>query len=105
MRPEYEALTGDPDDVVLWRTLEGEAHASIPHAARHSPTGIEWGYGGSGPADLALSVLLALTDEQTANALYQRFKHEVVASVPEDGGVLRAADVRGWVERARGSTC
>ena len=105
VRPEYEALTGDAEDVVLWRTLEGEAHASVPHAARHSPTGIEWGYGGSGPADLALSVLLALTDEQTANALYHRFKHEVIASVPEDGGVLRAADVRGWVERARGSTC
>jgi hypothetical protein len=100
VRPEYEALTGDPEDVVLWRTLEGEAHASIPHAARHSPTGIEWGYGGSGPADLARSVLLALTDEPTANALYQRFKHEVVASVPEAGGVLRAADVRRWIERA-----
>ena len=102
VRPEYEALTGDPEDVVLWRTLEGEAHASIPHAARHSPTGIEWGYGGSGPADLALSVLLALTDEPTANALYHRFKHEVVASVPEAGGVLRAADVRRWIER---TTC
>ena len=101
VRPEYEALTGDAEDVVLWRTLEGEAHASVPHAARHSPTGIEWGYGGSGPADLALSVLLALTDEQAANALYHRFKHEVVASVPEDGGVLRAADVRQWVKRAR----
>ncbi|MDT0631451.1 DUF6166 domain-containing protein [Rubrivirga litoralis] len=99
--PEYEALTGDREDVVLWRTLEGEAHASVPHAARHSPTGIEWGYGGSGPADLALSVMLALTDEQTANALYHRFKHEVVASVPEAGGVLRAADVRRWVQRAR----
>ena len=101
VRPEYEALTGDPEDVVLWRTLEGEAHASVPHAARHSPTGVEWGYGGSGPADLALSVLLALTDEQTANALYHRFKHEVVAAVPEEGGVLRAADVRRWIERAR----
>ena len=101
VRPEYEALTGDPEDVVLWRTLEGEAHASIPHAARHSPTCIEWGYGGSGPADLALSVLLALTDEQTANALYHRFLREVVASVPEVGGMLRAADVRRWVERAR----
>ena len=101
VRPEYEALTGDPEDIVLWRTLEGEAHASVPHAARHSPTGIEWGYGGSGPADLALSVLLALTEEQTANALYQRFKQEVVAAVPEAGGVLRAADVRRWVERAR----
>ena len=101
VRPEYEALTGDAEDVVLWRTLEGEAHVSVPHAIRHSPTGIEWGYGGSGPADLALSVLLALTDEQAANALYHRFKHEVVASVPEAGGVLRAADVRRWVKRAR----
>ena len=85
----------------MWRTLEGEAHASVPHAVRHSPTGVEWGYGGSGPADLALSVLLALTDEQAANALYHCFKHEVVASVPEAGGVLRAADVRRWVKRAR----
>ena len=99
--PEYEALTGDREDIILWRTLEGEAHASVPHVARHSPTGIEWGYGGSGPADLALSVLLALTDQQAAEALYQRFKHEVVAAVPEDGGVLRAADVRRWVERSR----
>ena len=97
--PEAESLTGEPDDVVLWRTLEGEAHASVPHAAKHSPTGIEWGYGGSGPADLARSILLALTDEPTADALYQRFKAEVVAAVPEAGGVLRAADVRTWVER------
>ena len=99
--PEYEALTGDPEDVVLWRTLGGEAHASVPHAVRHSPSGIEWGYGGSGPADLALSVLLAFTDEPPANALYQRFKHEVVTVVPEEGGVLRAADIRRWAERTR----
>ena len=102
--PEAASLTGEPDDVVLWRTLEGEAHASVTHAARHSPTGIEWGYGGSGPADLARSVLLALTDEPTANALYQPFKHEVVAKIPEAGGVLRAADIRRWVERARDRT-
>ena len=96
VRPEHQALTGDPDDVVLWRTPQGEARASVPHVPRHSPTGIEWGYGGSGPADLARSVLLALTDEPTADALYHRFKAEVVAAVPETGGVLRAADVRSW---------
>ena len=104
IRPEHEALAGDPEDVVLWRTLEGEAHASIPHATRHSPTGIEWGYGGSGPADLARSILLALVDEPTADALYQRFKQDVVATVPKTGGVLRAADVRAWVERAQYGT-
>jgi hypothetical protein len=104
--PEREALDGgpslgDPDDVVLWRTREGAAHASVPHVVRHSPTGIEWGYLGSGPSDLALSVLTALADGRVAGALYQRFKQEVVARVPEQGGVLRAAEVRAWVERAR----
>ena len=102
--PEREALTGEPDDVVLWRTLEGVAHASVPHVVRHSPTGIEWGYLGSGPSDLALSVLVALADERAANALYQRFKAEVVATVPERGGVLRAAEVRAWVDQARVAT-
>ena len=99
--PEREALTGDPDDVVLWRTREGTAHASVAHVVRHSPTGIEWGYLGSGPSDLALSVLTALADGRAALALYQRFKQEVVARVPEEGGVLRAAEVRAWVDRAR----
>ena len=101
IRPEREAVGADPSDVVLWRTLEGEAHASVPHVPRHSPSGIEWGYGGSGPADLARSILLALTDVPTADALYQQFKHEVIATVPEKGGVLRAADVRAWVEHAQ----
>ena len=101
---QREALTGDADDVVLWRTREGEAHASVPHVARHSPTGIEWGYLGSGPADLALSVLSALTDRETARSLYQRFKAEVIARVPEAGGVLRATEVRAWVARAQEKT-
>jgi hypothetical protein len=99
--PEREALTGGPEDIILWRTPEGEAHASVPHAVRHSPSGMEWGYSGSGPADLALSVLLALTDEPTANMLYHRFKHEVVTTITEEGGVLRADDIRRWVERTR----
>ncbi|PAP78596.1 hypothetical protein BSZ37_00820 [Rubrivirga marina] len=82
---------------MLYRRIDGTAHASVPHAPRHSPTGIEWGYCGSGPADLARSVLLALTDEPTAERLYQAFKADVVARVPRAGGVLRAADVRVWV--------
>ena len=31
----------------------------------HSPTGSAWGYGGSGSAQLALAILLAVTDEAT----------------------------------------
>jgi hypothetical protein len=45
----------------------------------HSPTGFAWGYGGSGPAQLALAILLKFVDERTALELHQSFKREVVA--------------------------
>jgi hypothetical protein len=99
VRPDADVLRPgyDSDDVVLYRRVDGTACATVPHVPRHSPSGIEWGYVGSGPADLARSVLLALTHEATAEALYQWFKADVVARVPRAGGVLRAADVRAWV--------
>lgn len=34
----------------------------LPHANLHSPTGFECGYGGSGPADLAASILADFFD-------------------------------------------
>jgi len=46
----------------------------------NSPSGFEWGYGGSGPAQLALALLLDYTDDE-AFALdhYQELKTEVVS--------------------------
>ena len=45
----------------------------------HSPGGFEWGYLGSGPAQLALALLLDVTgDGEIAQAHYQDFKSEVV---------------------------
>ncbi len=41
---------------------------------RHSPTGFNFGYGGSGPADAALNILRMFTTEDIANANYQAFK-------------------------------
>ncbi|MCU4744660.1 DUF6166 domain-containing protein [Halobacteria archaeon AArc-m2/3/4] len=46
----------------------------------HSPTGFEWGYNGSGPAQLALAILLDYTDDEgVALEHYMRFKDEVVS--------------------------
>ena len=42
----------------------------------HSPTGPAWGYGGSGPALLALAILLAVTDAATAERFYEKFQME-----------------------------
>jgi Family of unknown function (DUF6166) len=45
----------------------------------HSPTGFSWGYGGSGPAQLALALLA----DALAVRLHQEFKFKVVACWPE----------------------
>ena len=51
----------------------------------HSPTGFCWGYGGSGPAQLALAILMDhLGDTERAKALYQDFKWKVIAKLPMD---------------------
>lgn len=43
----------------LGRAIPGGVYrAALPHVVRHSPTGFDWGYGGSGAADLARSLLI-----------------------------------------------
>lgn len=51
----------------------------------HSPTGFEWGYSGSGPAQLALAILAdALRDPERAVRLHQDFKFKVIAGLDRD---------------------
>ena len=51
----------------------------------HSPDGFNWGYGGSGPAQLALALLLYFTsNERISRCYYQDFKWEVVSRLPGD---------------------
>jgi hypothetical protein len=45
----------------------------------HSPTGFGWGYGGSGPAQLALALLIEATgDQDLAVRYHQDFKWRYV---------------------------
>lgn len=75
-----------------------DAHVNIPQPiVYHSPTGFEWGYGGSGPADLALNILALFVPLPEAWRLHQRFKFEVVGGLPHDGWALSGATVRAWI--------
>ena len=47
----------------------------------HSPNGFEWGYLGSGPAQLALAILADCTDDEFACEYYQVFKEDVIAKI------------------------
>lgn len=63
----------------------------------HSPDGFAWGYGGSGPAQLALALLLRLTTKAFALEHYQDFKSQVIAALPaEDGFKMTTLSVRVW---------
>ena len=51
----------------------------------HSPDGFDWGYGGSGPAQLALAILLdCLGDEDEALEHYQPFKFAHLSALGRD---------------------
>jgi hypothetical protein len=75
------------------KALDLEASLKV---VNHSPTGFCWGYGGSGPAQLALAILLDHFngDRGRALALYQDFKFKVIARLPQDDNfVLTNAQV------------
>lgn len=52
----------------------------------HSPTGIEWGYAGSGPAQLVCGLLLDhYDDDQFAREHYIAFRNRVISQLKCDG--------------------
>lgn len=70
----------------------------LEHHVQHSPTGFAWGYGGSGPADLARSILWDHLGAEPHPVCYQAFKFAVVANWAQDGEwMLDTADVDRWL--------
>jgi len=61
----------------------------------HSPTGFEWSYGGSGPAQLALALLADhLGNDQIAINAHQDFKRAVIANLPRRGWTLTTRQIQ-----------
>lgn len=63
-----------------------------------SPSGFEWGYGGSGPAQLAIAILAHAYGASFASDYYQRFKREVVSELPEERWTITKQDLDQWRE-------
>ncbi len=101
---------------------EGQEPYTLRHLIVHSPSGLGWGYQGSGPADLALSILAdylgeaaaipahdrydhaiaGMIQETGAWLLHQEFKRDVVARLPQDRGVtLDGAAIEAWLAPRR----
>lgn len=72
--------------------------------ANHSPDGFEWGYGGSGPAQLALAICLELLEGNAARALavHQDVKWRFVGSETRDVWELEGATVLEYIANLEG---
>ena len=58
----------------------------------HSPDGFNWGYSGSGPAQLALGLLLDVTgDKDISSRYYQLFKSDVISQLDDEWEINEAA--------------
>jgi hypothetical protein len=64
----------------------------------HSPDGFQIGYGGSGPAQLALALLADRTDDSTALDHHQEFKWDVIAELEREEWILAAGFVDDWLD-------
>lgn len=109
--------TGTFDGNVICRRVDGTygatALTNVPRSViQSSPDGHEWGYGGSGPHDLALDILnwfCPPVDEsdridcfkgycsQKAWKLKHRFCQDFIASMPRFGGNISESVIREWI--------
>lgn len=68
----------------------------------HSPDGFAWGYGGSGPAQLALALLCDVAGVEVAREHYQDFKWEVIGKLQQNSGwILPISSIRAWLEQRK----
>jgi hypothetical protein len=104
-------------DILCRRDADGTTHFNIYQAFRHhSPTGMEWGYPGSGPADFCLNIVemfvremypelkpeIALWDKSKITRrgwdLHQKFKSsDLFGDLERSGGRIRGQKIRAWI--------
>lgn len=82
-------------------TVDGRALARVSRLFNHSSS-FEWGYGGSGPAQLALAILahhLGVNGHDLAVKLHHAFKRTVVATLPREEWSMTSEYVEASVRR------
>ena len=100
--------------VILNRSDDGTPRSNVPHLiVHHSPTGYEWGFSGSGPADLSLNILENILRQShytgeivqiggthifhMAWTLHHIFKDRFIAHINIEGGKIEYETIAQWI--------
>lgn len=115
-RPYHRHVSGPDDGFLLDRGEDGTVETNVPHTITyHSPDGYEFGYGGSGPADLALNIVECLLRRMKHSGprqmkgkasegfaasylLYQDFKRDFIAPA-KPGTVIKYDVAEHWIKK------
>ena len=66
----------------------------------HSPTGFNWGYGGSGPAQLSLAILLSYTkDKDYSLRNYQKFLGDFISKIKSKEWEISNKQLADWIKK------
>lgn len=75
-----------------------DIHPSL-EIVKHSPTGFEWGYAGSGPSQLALAILLDCVGIDHATRLYLPFKFDFIVRLPRnEEWAISETTIKLWID-------
>lgn len=81
--------------VLVWDGSRHRPLSPMLSLLRKSPTGFEWGYGGSGPAQLSFAILWAVFQrEDFCKEMYQEFKYHVISRLEKRAWTMSETEVR-----------
>jgi hypothetical protein len=91
----YRGLREPDGTTHVWVVRDG-VETPLEHRVKHSPDGFEWGYGGSGPSDLARSMLWDYLGKEPSKTMYQAFKAAAIERIRSSEWVIGMALVERW---------
>lgn len=96
VRVAHDGVEMDGECHVWVFDFDGKTQPLDPHLelVNHSPTGMEWGYPGSGPAQLAFALAFDATGDRLRSELvHQELKRRLVCRFPHREWTITAAEV------------
>ncbi len=86
-------------------SVDGRPLPATPRAVRLAPDGYAWGSQNNGALALAHALLAYEVDTRTADASFEAFACEVIATLRQTAGgeawSLTSAEIRTWIEAHR----
>ncbi len=96
MNRVYQGVRKDGRTIV---TVEKDGAISILSHVKHRADDFEWGFQGSGPSNLARSILTDSVGPELASRHYQEFEFDIIAGFHKDEWSLSKRQILDWFHK------